>query len=170
MADDDAYAGLLGAFRYSVGAARSRLFRSFVVVGGLVALFVTLLFVSGLVTVIARTASTPGGAVTLVRAFYVVVLLFTVAPMLGPVLLVARRLRRGGEAACPPRHQFVFGAAGYVYLLALYVGLVITAPDANEAEAAGGVVAWLNGLPDAWGLVPPVAAALAMVALARVVR
>lgn len=170
MADDEAYRGLPGAFRYAATTPDSRLFRSFVVVGGLVALFVTLLFAAGLVALIGETTSAAGGTVTLLRAFYVVVLLFTVAPILAPVLLVARRLRRGGAAACPPRHQFAFGAAGYAYLGALYVGLVVTAPDANEAPSSGGVLEWLNGLPDAWGLAPPLAAVLAFVGLARVVR
>lgn len=169
--DGAAYGGLLGAFRYSLATSESRLFRSYVVVGSVVSLFVTLLFAGGIVTLIAATASAQGGTLTTSRAFYVVVLLGTVAPLLAPVLVVARRLRR--DAECSRSRQALFGATGYGYLLALYLGVVATAPEEMEPPATGALaplVAGLNAVPDGYGLLLPLGAAVAMAVLFRVVR
>jgi len=162
------YRGLPGAVLYAYRNAGSRLFRSFVVVGAVVSLLLLFLFASGLVALIADTASARGGRFTVLRAFYVVVLLGLVAPVLAPILVVARRRRRGSADGGGER---AIALAGYGYLFALYVGAgVVGAPDANEpAEtgALGPVVAWLNGLPDAAGFVLPVVAALVVAAVVR---
>ncbi|MFB6121102.1 MAG: hypothetical protein ABEJ68_08315 [Halobacteriaceae archaeon] len=171
MADDDAYDGVIGAVRYSYGESESRLFRSYVAVGSLVTLFVSLLFVSGIVTLIAATTGGTGGNLTVVRAFFVVVLLVTIAPILAPVLVVARRIRRGVGPAV--RTQFGYGLAGYGYLVALYLGVVVWAPEATEPPAAGAfapVIAALNAAPDVWGLAFPAVAAAALAVLLRVVK
>jgi len=168
MADEDAYGGVIGAVRYSLAESESRLFRSYVVVGTLLTLFISILFAFGIVSLIAATTNATGGNLTVVRAFFVVVLLAAIAPILAPILVVARRIRRGGAPS--PRRQFGFGLAGYGYLLALYLGAVVTTPDATEpAETGvfGPVIAALNGLPDAWGLAFPVGAAVLMAALFR---
>ena len=166
--DEDAYGGVIGAVRYSLAESESRLFRSYVVVAVLVTVFVSVLFVSGIVTLIAATANATGGNLTVVRAFFVLVLLGTIAPIVAPVLLVARRIRRG--RAPTARQQVAFALAGYGYLAALYLGVAVWAPDATEPAASGSLVASLNALPDAWGLAPPAAAVALMVVLFRVVR
>lgn len=173
MSDDagETYDGLLGAFRYARRAGDSRLFRSYVLVGGLVSLFVALVFLNGLVTLVADTTGTSGGTFTLSRAFFVVVSLFTVGPLLAPVLVGARRLRRGVTFPAPT--QAVVGATGYVYLFALYAGVAVTAPDEYEPAATGvlaPVIDAMNAAPDIWGLALPAAAAVGMLVTFRVVR
>ena len=166
-ADDDAYGGVVGAFPYAYRATGSRLFRTYVVAGGLVTGVVVVLFALAVVTLIGATAQATGGTFTFSRAFFVVVMLLVVAPLVAPVLAVARRHRRGGSTV---RYDRALAAAGYLFVFSLYVGLVVSAP-ASLTEGPTGplapVVAWLYSLPRAAGVVPPVLAAAAVYAVHR---
>lgn len=163
----DAYGGLVSAFPYAFRRSTSTLFRSYVVVGGLLSALIALMFALALVRLVGTTAAAPGGTLTLSRAFYVVVFLFAVFPVLAPVLLVARRLRRRVSVA--DAEQAAFGAAGFGYLLLLYLGLAVLAPDSSEPAATGSlapVLRALNGLPDGAGLLLPLLGAAAIGLLA----
>lgn len=157
--DEEPYSGLFGAIPYAFGASRSWLFKLYVVCGGLVALAATVLMALALVVLVSRTATVGGGSLTLSRAFFVVVGLFVVGPLLAPILLVARRHRRQGS-----RRQYDAGLAlaGYVFLGSLYAGLVISEPSGQQ-EAVSGMLApiieFLYALPQIAGVVPPVLAA-----------
>ncbi|MFB6103314.1 MAG: hypothetical protein ABEJ73_12230 [Haloplanus sp.] len=168
MTDD--YGGALGAFPYAFGASGSLLFRSYVVLGGLLTAAVTLVFVAALIGVIADTTSGGGGTLTLSRSFFAVVGLFVIAPLVAPVLFVARHHRReGGD----DRYDAALAAAGYLFVVALYVGLVISVPPAQQTTPTGAlapVVAALYALPQRAGLGPPVAAALLIPLLHRWLR
>lgn len=164
--EETTYGGLVTAYPYAFRRSGSWLFRSYVVLGGGVALLIALFFALGLVQLIARTAAVPGGTLTLSRAFYIVVFLFAVFPLVVPVLVVARRFRRQG--AVPGGAQVRLALAGYVYLLSLYFGMAVLAPDANEPAATGALaplVATLNGLPDLAGLALAGAGAVLVAAL-----
>jgi hypothetical protein len=161
----DGYRGVFGAFPYALRASDSWLFRSYAVVSALAALLVTVLVGSGLVVLVAQTAQIRGGSLTLSRTFYVVVGLFVVAPLVAPTLLVARRHRRGSDVR--PQYDAVLAASGYLFLLSLYVGLVVTVPPAQQTAPTGAlapVVRFLYDLPQLAGLVPPLVAA-AVIAL-----
>jgi hypothetical protein len=155
------YGGIVGAFPYAFRTSESRLFRSYAAVGGLLAAAVVVMFVLAFVTLVSRTASTTGGTFTFSRAFLLVVMVAVVVPLVGPVLLVARRHRRRGSTVAYDR---ALAGTGYLYLLALYLGLVISAPasltDDPGSGPVGAVVATLYGLPRAAGVVPPLAAAV----------
>jgi hypothetical protein len=175
-AGDDAYGGLLGAFPYAFRASPSRLFQSYVALGGLAACLVALLFGLALVTVFGRTVGVPGGAFTFVRAFFVVVGLFVVAPLLAPVLLVARRHRRGARSpgpTTPARYDAAMALAGYLVLVSLYVGAVVTAPE-NLRDPPSGVLApvvrALYDAPPSAGVASPVIASAVLVAVHRALR
>jgi len=149
------YTGLFGAFPYAFRASESRFFRSYVVVGGLLALLVSVLFLLGLVGVVAQTTGGTGGVFTFSRAFFLFVGLLVVFPLLAPVLSVARRHRRVGSDA---RSDAVLAAAGYLFVLSLYVGLVASIPPEQQEPVSGvlaPVVTLLYGAPPAAGLVPP---------------
>jgi len=166
MLGDD-YRGALGAFPYAARHSDSWLLRSYVVVAGLLALFVSLALVFALVTLIADTAALKGGSTTLSRAFYGVVGLFVVFPLVAPVLAVARRHRRESPTR---RHDFAFAVAGYVFVLSVYAGLLASTPPARRdpASAAGvlePVVAVLYDAPAVVGLLLPTLAAAALGAL-----
>lgn len=180
----DGYDGLPGAFPYAFRASGSWLFRSYVLVSALATALVSLLIAFGLVVLIARTAAVEGGSLTLSRSFYVVVGLFLVAPMLAPTLLVARRHRRSAAAtatAAGDRYDAGLALAGYLFLVALYVGLVIAVPPALQTSprpftvpgvgvTVSGlvpVVAFLYDLPAIYGFVPPVVAAASVAAVHR---
>jgi len=167
---DATYSGVFGAFPYAYRASESRLFRSYVVLGGLLASLVGLLFGLGLVAVFGRTLGAGAGTFTFVRSFYVVVGLFAVAPMLAPVLLVARRHRRGhGDA----RYDAALAAAGYLVALSLYLGAVVTAPE-NLRDPPGGalapLIAALYALPPLVGLLIPLSAGGLVYAVHRLLR
>jgi len=152
------YGGLVGAFPYAFRASDSRLFRSYVVVGTVATAAVTLLFVTALVGVIAATSGGRGGSLTLSRSFFAVVGLFVVVPLVTPVLLVARRHRRAGST---DRYDAALATTGYLFLLSLYVGLVISVPPGQQTTPAGPlapVVAVLYALPQYAGVVPPLVA------------
>jgi len=173
MADD--YRGVVGAFPYAFRASDSRLFRSYVVLGGLLTVAVSLLFVAALIGVIAATTGGPGGSLTLSRSFFAVVGLFVVVPLVAPVLFVARRHRRRrerGESADGP-YDAALAAAGYLFVGALYLGLVISVPPAQQTTPDGPlapVVAALYALPQLAGVGPPLVAAALVVVLHRWLR
>jgi uncharacterized membrane protein YuzA (DUF378 family) len=152
------YGGFFGAYPYAFRNSESRLFRSYVVLGGLLTAFVVVFFVMALVTLIANTVGTVGGTFTFVRAFYIVVGLAVVAPLAAPVLLVARRHRRVGASV---DYDGALAAGGYLFLFSLYLALVISAPPGARSDPPAVIaplVDLLYGLPPAAGAVPPLVA------------
>lgn len=172
--DDEGYGGFLGAFPYAYRTSESTLFRSYVVVGGLVALLVAVLFLLAVPVWVAGTLRA-AASVTLSRAFLFVVWLAVFVPLVAPVLLVARRHRRGGadDGADALRYDLAMGAAGYLFVASGYLGLLASAPPGSRSEPAGvvaPVVTFLYGLPRVAGVVPPVVAALLIAAVHLLAR
>jgi hypothetical protein len=158
MTDD--YGGVLGAFPYAFRATDSWLCRSYVLVGGLVTVAVSVLFIAAVIGIIAGTTGGRGGSLTLSRSFVAVVGLFVVVPLVAPVLFVARRHRRDDPA--DDRYDAALAATGYLFVGALYVGLVVSVPPNQQTTPTGAlapVVATLYALPGLAGLVPPLVAA-----------
>lgn len=152
------YAGFFGAYPYAFRQSESRLFRSYTVLGGLVTGLVVVFFVTALVTLVANTVGTAGGTFTFVRAFYIVTGLAVVAPLAAPVLFVARRHRRVGAST---DYDGALAAGGYLFLFALYVGLVVSAPPGARSTPPAVIaplVEVLYGLPPTAGAVPPLVA------------
>lgn len=164
----DAYGGVVGAFPYAFRTSDSRLFRAYVAVGGLLAVLVVVLFALSLVVLVGETAGAPGGTFTFSRAFLLVVMLLVVVPLIAPVLLVARRHRRTGSTTGYDR---ALAATGYLFIVALYLGLVISAPESLTDDPGGGplgaVVQWLYGLPRGAGVVPPLVAGVSVYVVHR---
>lgn len=162
MGADDAersYGGLPGAFPFAYRQSDSRLFRSYVVVGGLAALGVAVLFGLAFVVAVGDTLGAGGGTFTFTRTFVLFVGFLVVVPILAPILLVARRHRRGGSTR---RYDRALAASGYLFVPALYLLLLVTAPPALRAEPSGVLapaVRFLYGLPPVAGVLPPLAAA-----------
>lgn len=119
------YSGLLGAFPYAFRQSASRLFRAYVVVGGLLAAALAALFAFALVVSIASTTGIGGGTITFVRSVFVLLGFLVVAPLIAPVLLVARRHRRQGSDV---RYDAALAASGAVYVVTLYLGAVASMP------------------------------------------
>lgn len=168
--EDDSYGGVVGAFPYAFRTSDSRLFRSYVAIGGLVAVLATILFAGSVVTILANTAQTTGGTFTFSRAFVVVVALVIVGPILAPVLVVARRHRRGAGSAVYDR---AIAAAGYGFLLSVYLALVISAPPGVRDDPPAflePVVRILYDLPQVAGLLPLVLGALGIYLAHRAYR
>lgn len=164
---EETYEGLLGSFRYSYGASDSAVYRGYVVISAFLSFLLALLFTLALIGVIAATLGA-SESITLVRSFFVLVGLLVVAPILAPVLLVARRHRKrlgSGRA-----YDTALAIGGYLFIGALYLGLVISVPpDLQETTtgALGALVDALYGLPQALGIVPPLLAVIVIVALHR---
>lgn len=168
--DEDAYDGFFGAFPYALRTSDSLLFKSYAVLGGLLAALIALVFTFALVQLIAVTTGTAGGVFTFSRAFFVFVGMLVVFPLVAPILSVARRHRRTGSST---RYDFTIAATGYLFLFAVYLALVISTP-AEQQETPPAVVApiveVLYGLPALYGLVPPVVVVAAMYLVHRTVR
>lgn len=164
------YGGLLGAIPYAFRASDSSLLRSYVVVGILLALLVTALFVQALVVLLGGTVGTSGGTFTFSRAFFVVVALAIVVPLLAPIISTARRHRRGyGDR----RTDGWIGALGYLFVGALYLGLVVSAPPELRESVEGPlapVVEALYALPWPVAILPPTLVAIAMYVVHRRAR
>jgi hypothetical protein len=150
--------GLVRSFPDSFRASDSLLFRSYAVVAGLVGLLISLLLAAALIVWFVSTLGS-SALVTSSNALLGVVAVFVLGPLFAPVLLVARRHRRGRPDA---RYDRRLALAGYLFVASLYVGLVITVPPAQQ-EAISGVLApvveFLYGLPAVVGVVPPALAA-----------
>jgi hypothetical protein len=124
-AEERTYGGVLGAFPYAFRASDSTLFRLYVVVGGLLAALATLVFGIALIVQVAATLGGPGGTFTFSRTLFVLLGLFVVAPLVAPVLFVARRHRRSGSDT---RYDTLLAAAGVLFVVSLYLGLVASIP------------------------------------------
>jgi len=121
------YDGVFGAFPYAFRESRSRLFKLYVVASAVAIGLVSLFVGAALIVLIGQTAAVQGGSLTLSRSFYVVVGLLVVLPAIAPTLLVARRRRRGDEGS--KRHEAALAAAGFVFLLSVYLGVVASMPE-----------------------------------------
>jgi hypothetical protein len=168
-ADDagGAYGGVLGAVPFAWRHSDSWVFRSYVAVGGLVAAATTAIVALGLVSLLGQTAAAAGGTFTFSRALYLLVGLAVVAPLLAPLLLVARAHRLGHGR---PGYDRALGAAGYLVVLALYVALVMTTPPELQERVRGplaGVVRALYRADPALAGVPLALAAGAVWAVHR---
>lgn len=166
--DERPYSGLMGAFPYAFRHSESWLFRSYTLIGGLLALVVALLFVLALVVLVAATTSGPGGTFTVSRAFFIVVGLFVVAPLLAPVLLVARRHRHD---SADRREDALLALSGYFFVGSLYLGLLISVPSEQQTTPVGAlapVVEFLYALPALFGLLPPLLAVVVMAMIQRI--
>jgi hypothetical protein len=175
---DEEYGGLLGAFPYAVRRSDSRLFGAYAVVGGLLAGLLAVFFSFALVVSVASTASLAGGTVTFVRSIYILFGFLVVAPVLAPVLLVARRHRRAGS---DPRYDAALAVAGVVYVVTLYMGAIASMPAEFELDgqvttrpepsgATGPVVEALYALPEALSWTLPLAGAVLIVLVHRRLR
>lgn len=167
-ADDRSYRGLLGAFPYAFRRSGSRLFKLYAAVGGLLAAGVALLFALALVVLIADTAAASGGTISLMRAFFVVVALLVVGPLVAPVLFVARRHRRGDGGAVDATYDRRLAVAGFAFAASVYVALIVSTPPAQQVGTdgtGGALLEALYALPAPVGLLLPVLAALAIYAV-----
>lgn len=158
------YSGVLTAIPYAVRASDSWLFRCYAVVGGFLALVVSLGFALGVLKLLVETAAAPGGVVTLARAFFVVVGLAVVLPLLAPILLVARRHRLNRPVS--RFYDALLALTGFAFVVGVYLALVVSAPPEFRAPATNPVVDALYALPPLVGLVPLVAAVV-LIALAH---
>lgn len=128
----DGYRGLFGAFPYAFKHGDSRVFRLYVILGTLSAIFIGGLFVLSLIVWIGQTASAPGGSLTLSRTFIAVVGLFAAGPLIAPILLVARKHRRG--LSYHPRYDTVMAFLGVGFLCSIYVAAIISIPECFELD------------------------------------
>ncbi|MFC7197426.1 hypothetical protein ACFQL4_26935 [Halosimplex aquaticum] len=164
---EGAYSGILTAFPYAFRASESRVFRSYAAVSGLCSAGIVLLFAFAIVVLLGGTAGAPGGLFTFSRAFFLFLMLLVVAPLVAPVLLVARRHRRSGSTT---RYDRALALSGYGFLAALYVMLVISIPAQQQSPptgALGPIVALLYDLPAVAGVVPPLVVVGAMILVHR---
>lgn len=166
--DGDGYSTALGAFPYAFVRTDSRLCKAYVVVGTLLAAVGTLVFLFAFVTLLGNISGTPAGILTFQPALYLLVWLFVVGPMVAPILLVARRHRRGVGSTSYDRS---LAGAGVVFLVSLYLGLVASIPESfvldGETVARGEpsglfgpVIAVLYAIPEQYAVVIPLVAAL----------
>jgi hypothetical protein len=152
---DGTYGGLLGAFPYAFRQSESRLFRAYVALGGLLAALVVAVFALAIVDLLGATAAAQGGTFTFSRAFFVVIMLGVLAPLVAPVLLVARRHRRTGSSK---RYDIAMAGVGFGFIFSVYLGLALSTPPAQQSQPSGPfapVVAVLWALPRIVGFVPP---------------
>lgn len=149
--DDAGYGGVLGAYPYAFRRSESFLFRAYTVLGGLFALVLAVGFSLALVVQVAQTLGGPGGTFTFARAFFILIGLLVVAPVMAPVLFVARHHRRVGS---DPRYDRLLAGFGFLFLVSLYLGVTASIPP--EFVLDGETVA----RPDPSGLTAPLVAVL----------
>jgi hypothetical protein len=176
----DGYRGIVGAYPYALLASRSLLFKCWVLASALATLLIGGFVALGIVFLIGQTAGIGGGSLTLSRAFYVVVGLFLVGPVVAPTLLVARRHRRGvaareeeAAAGSSVRYDRLLALSGFVFLFLLYLGLVATVPPEQQQPVSSvwaPLIRYLYDLPQIAGVVPPAIGAVLVYLAHRVGR
>ena len=161
------YNGLPGAFPFAIRSSDSLLFKLYVVVALFLTVAIALIFTFGLIGVLANSAGARGGTFTFSRTFFLFVGLLVVAPLLAPVLLVARRHRRTASSVAYDRG---LALAALVFVASLYVGLIISVPPALQEPTSSGLVLALYDLPQLAGLGPPLLAVGLMYVVHRVLK
>lgn len=141
------YSGLFGAFPYAIRHSDSLLFRVYAVLGGLLAAALAVFFTLALVVTIASTADLGDGTITFVRSVFIVLGFLVVAPLVAPVLFVARRHRREGSDG---RYDAGLAGAGGIYLVTLYLGAIASMPAKFELDGE------VTTRPEPSGLTAPI--------------
>ena len=162
MSDDEAYSSVFGAFPYAYRNAESRLFRSYAIVGTLVALVAALAFVVSLMVTLRNTLGGGAGTFSFSRAFIIFVGLLVVGPLIAPMLSVAYRRRTGGGDAT---YEATIATTGYLFIASLYLGLLISAPAQYRTPVEGAadpLVDAIYGFDPIFAVVPPTVVAVAM--------
>lgn len=166
--EEPSYSGAITAFPYAFRISDSRTFRAYVLVGGSITLLGTLFFLLALVTLLGKISGTPAGILTFQPALYILVWLFTIAPMAAPVLLVARQHRLGRSDSA---YDASISVAGFAFIVSIYLAAIITTPASRQATVTPGLFApvlrFLYGLPRITGVVPPLLAAAGMMFVHR---
>jgi hypothetical protein len=140
MADD--YGGLLGGFVFAFRRSDSWVLRSYVVASTLVGGFAVVFLLLALFFWLGNPA--PFGQ----RALLGVVGIFVLVPLFAPVLVVARRHRRGTGSR---RGDAALGVAGYGFVLAVYLALFISDPNPHNVT---GPLAAIDALPRRYWVAP----------------
>jgi len=164
---EQSYNGLPGAFPYALRASDSWLFRGYALLALFLTVAIALVFTFGLIGVLAGSAGARGGTFTFSRTFFLFVGVLVVAPLLAPVLLVARRHRRTASTVAYDRGMALSALA---FVGSLYVGLVASVPAELQEPTNSAVVAALYELPQLAGLVPPLVAVGVMYAVHRLLK
>jgi hypothetical protein len=152
MADD--YAGIVGAYAYAARRSRSWLLRTYAVASAAFGIFIALLLA---LAIISWTASPVAFGE---RSFLGVIGVLLLLPLFTPVLVVARRHRRSGTTAAADRW---LALVGFAFMGSIPLMLFVGDPSSHAVGGPiGPVVAWLDRLPDSYGLVPPVITAIAI--------
>ena len=160
MADE--YRGLFGALVSAFRRSDSYVFRAYVVASVVVALFAALLLALGVVTWLATPA--PLGQ----RALLGVVAILILVPLLAPVLVVARRHRRGVGGR---RADAALGLAGFGFVLAVYLALIVSDPNPHAVSGPlGPAIAALDAVPRRYWIVPPLLSAASIWLTVRLTR
>ncbi len=156
-ANEEPYNGIFGAFPYAIRASDSWVFRLYAVGATLVSVGIAVTVGMGLVVLMGETQNAGGGLFAFSRSMFVLVAFGAVTPLIAPILLVARRHRRDNPVS--ERYDAALAAAGVVFLVMLYGGLVISTPTELQADVTGvtaPVVHGLYRLPQIAGFGPPI--------------
>lgn len=156
------YRGLVGAIRSAIRRSDSLLFRTYTVASVLVGGFATVLLVLGVVSWLATPA--PIGQ----RALLGVIALLLLVPLLAPVLVVARRHRRGvGDR----RADAVVGLAGFGFVLSVYLALLISDPNPHAVTGPlGPAIAAIDAVPRGYWILPLLLAVAGILTAVRLTR
>jgi hypothetical protein len=149
---------VFGAIPYAIRTTDSWTMRLYGVIGALTAGLIATVVTLALVVWMAETAEVQSGTFLFSRSLYVVAGFAAVAPLLAPLLFVARRHRRGDPVKPGYDRNLAYG--GFAFLVSLYLGMVISAPAELRDPAESVVVNALYALPQPVGVVPPIAAAI----------
>lgn len=169
--EPDTYSGVLGAFPYAIGRSESRLFRAYAVLAGLLTGLLAVYFTLGLIDIAA--AAPGGGSISALRALVILAGLVVVMPVMGPVLLVARRHRHAEErntSAPTRRYDRLMAATGFAFVAAAYLALVMSTPEELQSTPEGPfapLAAALYDAPRVASPLPPVVVVVAMLVLDR---
>lgn len=156
------YRGLPAGFVFALRRSDSWLLRTYVVasviVGGFAAVLLALALVSWL-----GTPAPLGG-----RSLLGVIGIFVFVPLFAPVLVAARRHRRGAGSR---RADALLGLTGYGFVLAVYLALLISDPNPHAVDGPiAPAIAAVDALPRVAWIVPPLLAVGGIYAAVRYTR
>lgn len=156
------YSGLVGAYGYALRQSGSWLFRTYVIASAALGVYIAMLLLLAVISWVATPVAFGE------RAFLGVIGLLLLIPLFAPVLVTARRHRRGSD---DPEADRWLALGGFAFAGSIVLALLISDPSPTAVQGTfGPATAWLDRLPDSYGLGPPVVAAGLIAAIVRLTR
>ena len=164
--------GIVEKYKYTFNESSSWVFKSYAIISTIVGIFIVFLITMAVITWTANPIGEgPLGTGTSVFREQVLlgaILLAIIIPLFGPTFVVSNRHQRGINSR---RGDFMMACAGYGFMVALFVGLIILDPNSHQGNSSlGGMAIWIDSFSGFYGVILIIVSMILLVIVERKTR